>query len=175
MSRIRGRNTSPERLLRKLLWKEGLRYRLQLRTLGCRPDLVIPAARVVVFIDGCFWHGCPEHYVRPRSRNAFWDSKLTENVARDRRQTLALDAAGWRVIRIWEHELLEAPERVAKRVLSGMKRGTRTTPLSMRVVRVEVLDAAQNLERRFLEELRSSKIASVDERRRSTRKTGRVR
>ncbi|HYO69174.1 MAG TPA: very short patch repair endonuclease, partial [Archangium sp.] len=79
MSRIRGKDTSPERLLRSALWRAGLRFRLQSRTPYGRPDVVFSKARVAVFIDGCFWHGCPDHYVRPRTRNDFWSSKLLEN------------------------------------------------------------------------------------------------
>src|SRR5687768_10638296 len=106
MSRIRGRNTAPEIRLRQLLWRRGLRYRLAVRVSNVRPDLVFTGARLAVFVDGCFWHGCPEHYVRPRSSNAkFWAQKLQDNVSRDERQTLRLEADGWRVLRVWEHEL----------------------------------------------------------------------
>ena len=104
MSRIRGSDTTPELLLRQRLWSDGLRYRLKYKVPAGRPDLVFPGARVVVFMDGCFWHGCPDHYVRPSSRSTFWAQKLAENVERDQRQTRELEAAGWRVIRIWEHE-----------------------------------------------------------------------
>ena len=60
-----------------------------------------------VFVDGCFWHGCPDHYVRPRTKNEFWDAKLKENVDRDRRQTVELTQLGWRVVRVWEHQVWE--------------------------------------------------------------------
>ncbi len=82
MSRIRGGNTNPERIVARALWAAGLRYRLRLSRLAGRPDIVFTGARLAVFIDGCFWHGCPEHYVRPRSRSVFWRRKLRENVAR---------------------------------------------------------------------------------------------
>src|SRR4051794_31349953 len=104
MSRIRGANTTPELIVRRGLWKCGLRYRLHAKTPGGKADIVVPSAKFALFIDGCFWHGCPEHYVRPGSRNEFWDAKLRENVDRDRRQTLKLDAEGWTVVRVWEHE-----------------------------------------------------------------------
>ncbi len=107
MSRIRGRNTRPELALRSALWAGGLRYRLHVRTPHGRPDIVFPAKKVAVFIDGCFWHGCPWHYVRPRSRGEFWASKLRQNVERDRHQTGDLESAGWRVVRVWEHELAD--------------------------------------------------------------------
>ena len=101
MSRIRGRNTRPERRLRQALWAAGLRYRKHAKTPVGRPDLVFVGPRVAVFVDGCFWHGCPRHYVRPRSRTDFWSRKLRENVDRDRRQTLELHVRGWTVVRIW--------------------------------------------------------------------------
>jgi DNA mismatch endonuclease (patch repair protein) len=106
MSRIRGRDTSPEVRLRHAVWRLGLRYRLNQRVVGVRPDFVVPRLKLAVFVDGCFWHGCPEHYVRPRSSTAdFWASKLAQNVARDERQFKRLQAEGWCVVRVWEHEV----------------------------------------------------------------------
>src|SRR5215475_6215393 len=86
MARIRGAHTSPEVELRSLLWRSGLRYRLHVKALPGRPDLVLSRSRVAVFVDGCFWHGCPDHYVRPRSRTRFWAEKLSQNVQRDCQQ-----------------------------------------------------------------------------------------
>jgi DNA mismatch endonuclease (patch repair protein) len=106
MSRIRGRDTSTEVKLRHEVWRLGLRYRLNKRVAGIKPDFIFPGIKLAVFVDGCFWHGCPDHYVRPRSSNAaFWASKLSLNVARDERQIQRLKAEGWRVIRVWEHEV----------------------------------------------------------------------
>jgi len=106
MSRIRGRDTSPEVELRHAVWRLGLRYRLNQRVAGIRPDFILPGVRLAVFVDGCFWHGCPDHYVRPRSSTAeFWASKLRQNVTRDERQSKHLQAEGWLVIRVWEHEV----------------------------------------------------------------------
>src|SRR5262245_51945914 len=116
MARIRPRDTSPERLLRKHLWNAGLRYRLHVPTPAGRPDIVFVSRRVAVFVDGCFFHGCPDHYVRPRSSCAFWAEKLAANVRRDIDQTRELERLGWRVCRIWEHEVFENPSRVAKRI-----------------------------------------------------------
>ena len=111
MSRIRGTNTSPERVLRAALWRNGLRYRLHAKTPVGRPDVVFPGRKVAVFIDGCFWHGCPEHY-RAATRNAeFWRDKIEGNKNRDVETTEALRSAGWAVIRVWEHE---APESAAE-------------------------------------------------------------
>src|SRR5262245_41107618 len=100
MSRIRGKDTAPELALRHALWHRGLRYRKSVRVLGVRPDLTFLRAKLAVFVDGCFWHGCPEHYVRPRSESrAFWASKLRNNTDRDERQTRALEEQGWTVVR----------------------------------------------------------------------------
>ena len=112
MSRIKAEDTSPELTIRKGLWAAGYRYRLHFKTPGGKADLVIPSIKFALFIDGCFWHGCPEHYVRPRTKHEFWDAKLTENTTRDRKQTLALEAEGWLVLRVWEHEVVENPGTV---------------------------------------------------------------
>jgi len=116
MSRIRSSDTQPELILRRALWSTGQRYRLNLKIEGVRPDIVFPAERMVVFVDGCFWHGCPSHYVRPRNRQQFWASKLSSNVARDRRQTALLRDAGWKVVRLWEHDIRSDSASAAKRV-----------------------------------------------------------
>ena len=75
-----------------------------------RPDFIFPKLRLAVFVDGCFWHGCPEHGTKPKGNAAFWRKKLTANVARDRRADRALRRSGWRVLRIWEHELARKRE-----------------------------------------------------------------
>lgn len=175
MSRIRGKDTSPERIIRRRLWAAGLRYRLQAKTPGGRADLVVPGQKLAIFIDGCFWHGCPEHYVRPRSRNEFWDAKLAENVSRDRRQTLLLDTLGWRVVRVWEHEVHEAPEEVVGRILADAHQEKAPRRYNWRVARVELLDSIGDLERRHLEDLRDGRLQRIEERRRTTKKLGRVR
>lgn len=104
----RGRDTRPELAVRSLLHGMGLRYRLGLRLsvgdVRVRPDITFTRRRVAVFVDGCFWHGCPEHQRKPRSNVDYWKPKLDANVARDRRVDAALLAAGWRVVRVWEHE-----------------------------------------------------------------------
>jgi DNA mismatch endonuclease, patch repair protein len=175
MARIRGQNTSPEVALRKALSAAGVRYRLHVKTPGGKADIAIPSKRVALFIDGCFWHGCPEHYVKPRSSSPFWDAKLTENTSRDRRQTLKLDAEGWVALRVWEHELRENPAKVTARILDALATGRVRKTKSWRVVRVDWLDPEKVLERRFCEDLRNPEIRRVEERARSTKKVGRVR
>jgi len=103
MSRVRGQDTKPEMQIRRGLHARGLRYRLQGRDLPGRPDLVFPKYRVVIFVHGCFWHfhGCGLSKV-PKTREEFWTKKLLKNQARDRQSSSQLQAAGWRVLWIWE-------------------------------------------------------------------------
>lgn len=115
MSRIRGSDTKPEVVLRSALWRRGLRYRKKTRLRG-KPDIVFPTERVVVFVDGCFWHRCPEHQTRPAANAEFWDNKLSGNVARDRHVDAALEAEAWTVVRVWEHEVERELESVTLRV-----------------------------------------------------------
>ena len=117
MSRIKGRDTKPELALRRALWAVGLRYRLRVKLPG-KPDMVFPSARLAVFVDGCFWHGCPVHAVRPETNVAFWESKISGNVARDREVTDELTAAGWNVFRFWEHEIANDLGRIVEAIQS---------------------------------------------------------
>lgn len=107
MQSNRRRETSPELAVRRLLHARGLRYRVDVPLdfdRRRRADIVFPAARLVVFIDGCFWHGCPEHYSVPATNAEFWATKRTKNMARDIETTSRLESAGWHVMRFWEHE-----------------------------------------------------------------------
>ena len=123
MSRIRSRDTRPEMLLRRALWSAGLRYRVHGPGLPGRPDVVFPGRKVVVFVDGCFWHGCPLHYRTPPSPGPYWSAKLARNVGRDARDTAALETAGWRVVRVWEHEVREPLDAVVGRVRIALEGG----------------------------------------------------
>lgn len=104
MSRNRGRNTKPEVTLRKACWALGIRYVLDSRLPG-RPDFVLPRCKVAVFVDGCFWHGCPEHYHAPATRADFWAKKIEATRQRDVSVARELETAGWKVVRIWEHSV----------------------------------------------------------------------
>ncbi|MFC8405296.1 very short patch repair endonuclease [Streptomyces griseoincarnatus] len=120
----RGKDTGPEVALRKELYRRGLRYRVDTRPIPGvrrRADLVFLGARVAVFVDGCYWHGCPEHY-RPATKNAeFWQRKINGNRDRDRETNEILRAAGWTVIRVWEHEA----SRTAADLISEVVRARR--------------------------------------------------
>lgn len=104
-------DTKPEVALRKALHRMGFRYRKDLRLdlgdIKVRPDIVFTAKKVAVFVDGCFWHVCPEHGRQPTTNEWYWTPKLRRNMERDRRVNAALEAAGWRVVRLWEHESLD--------------------------------------------------------------------
>lgn len=173
MARIRGGNTRPERILRSALWVRGLRYRLRYPLPAGQADLVFPSARLAVFIDGCFWHGCPEHYVRPRTRPAFWSRKLRTNVERDARQTMELEGGGWTVLRIWEHRVFTELESVITEVLDALS-GPSSAELSvrtqLRVVSAEPLDEEENVELWTLVALGDPSRAATVRRKRSTRK-----
>lgn len=125
MSRIQGKNTLPEIRLRRAAWALGLRYRLH-RPIGItRPDLVFTGAKVAVFVDGCFWHCCPLHSVMPKNNREFWQKKLSRNVQRDAEATQFLIAAGWRVLRFWEHEIEDSAEACARQIVKQVRRAHR--------------------------------------------------
>ena len=120
MSRQRRVGTKPEIALRKELHRRGRRYfvdRAPLPGMRRRADLVFPRLRVAVYVDGCFWHRCPEHATFPKKNARWWAEKLAGNVARDRDTDARLAAAGWTVVRIWEHE---DPIRAADRVQAAL-------------------------------------------------------
>lgn len=103
----RGRDTQPEVEIRRLVHASGLRYRVDARPVASirrRADLVFIGPRVAVFVDGCFWHRCPEHGTSPKSHADYWTAKLDRNVERDRETDSMLRDAGWLVVRVWEHE-----------------------------------------------------------------------
>lgn len=109
MSRVRSVDTKPEMLVRRTLWRAGLRYRLHDRNLPGKPDIVFKAKRVAVFVHGCFWHGhegCPRHRI-PKTRSEWWAAKIARNKERDEAAMKALTVMGWRVIVLWECELPE--------------------------------------------------------------------
>ncbi len=116
MSRIRSTDTGPEIALRRALWSKGLRYR---KYYGPEKiDIAFPSRKLAIFVDGCFWHGCPEHSHLPKSNEAYWLPKLKRNIERDRAKEARLKAEGWTVIRVWEHSVNDASalEAICKNV-----------------------------------------------------------
>jgi DNA mismatch endonuclease, patch repair protein len=123
MASIRGRgNKSTELMLVALLREQRIKgWRRNLQLPG-KPDFSFPKQRVAIFVDGCFWHGCPHCYKRPRTREQYWSAKIIRNQKRDRKVCRILRASGWRVFRIWEHEL-KAPAKCLSRLLRLTKNG----------------------------------------------------
>ncbi|MFF5895758.1 very short patch repair endonuclease [Streptomyces argenteolus] len=122
MRRQARRDTAPEVAVRKLLHASGYRYRLNERVPHMRRrtiDIAFGSAKVAVFMDGCFWHGCPDHATQPKSNSEWWREKLDRNMARDTETTAHLIAEGWTVLRFWEHE---SAERVAEQVRQTVDR-----------------------------------------------------
>jgi DNA mismatch endonuclease (patch repair protein) len=128
----RKRDTRPERAVRSALHAKGMRYRTDMKIgegrSAPRPDIVFTRAKVAVFVDGCYWHGCPRHGTSPRTNSGYWKAKISRNRARDLENNDTLNAGGWHVIRVWEHEdaeesanLIEAAVRdaSARRVVRG--------------------------------------------------------
>lgn len=122
MQRVRQRNTSAESLLRRELRSRGLRYRIQVPVVA-KPrrvaDIAFIGVRVAVFVDGCFWHGCPQHATWPKQNAEFWRSKILANQERDRDTDARLKADGWFVVRVWAHE---APSKAASRIAKVIER-----------------------------------------------------
>ncbi|OPZ16182.1 MAG: Very short patch repair protein [candidate division BRC1 bacterium ADurb.BinA364] len=123
MRRVRGRDTSAEWRLRRALWARGLRgYRIDSRRLPGRPDAAYSRWKLAIFVDGCFWHGCPDHCRMPNSNRAYWEAKIGRNIARDRRTDAELASMGWRVLRIWEHEVKADPAAAAMKAERALRR-----------------------------------------------------
>ena len=114
-------DTEPELRLRLRLWRDGLRYRKHPRIVNTRPDFAFVGLRIAVFVDGCFWHGCPVHYVAPVNNAVFWREKLRRNQTRDHLVTERLTKAGWRVVRVWECEVNRQLQRVTENILKLAK------------------------------------------------------
>jgi DNA mismatch endonuclease (patch repair protein) len=140
MQANRRRDTKPELALRSALHRAGFRYRVDYRIDlpggRVRPDIVFTRKRIAVFVDGCFWHCCPEHGSRPSINQSYWSPKLARNVERDARNTKLLREADWTVVRIWEHESVpSALTRVTEAVMTcaAGKFGTQKSRLASAV------------------------------------------
>lgn len=124
MAATPGRDNPHERALRSALHRRGLRFRLHRRILTNSRrtvDIVFPRARVAVFLDGCFWHGCPSHGTWPKNNADWWRAKIEANIARDRDTDRRLEELGWSVIRVWEHEPIDVAADRLKHALRGIE------------------------------------------------------
>jgi DNA mismatch endonuclease (patch repair protein) len=118
MSAIHSENTKPEIALRKALWAKGLRFR---KYYGEEKiDIAFPKPKIAIFVDGCFWHGCPIHSHLPKSNEKYWIPKLKKNIERDHAKNERLKTEGWKVLRFWEHELTNR-DKIIKRIESELK------------------------------------------------------
>ena len=115
MSKVKSKNTELEISFRKRLWNKKNHYRLHYKITG-KPDLVFVSRRVAIFIDSCFWHKCPLHHRQPNSNKDYWIPKLKRNEERAKEVNKTLLRKGWKVVRIWEHEIKENKERCIKRI-----------------------------------------------------------
>lgn len=123
MTRIKSRDTKPELILRRLLCSKGVRgYRLNVKLPG-KPDIVFTKYRTAIFIDGCFWHRCPQCFKQPENNRDFWTQKINGNVERDKKVNAQLKKQGWMVIRFWEHLLRKNPHSVFIKVKNVLKKG----------------------------------------------------
>jgi DNA mismatch endonuclease (patch repair protein) len=116
------KNTAPELLLRRRLYALGLRYRIHARPVGAvrrEADIVFTKAKVAVFVDGCFWHCCPDHGTQPLKNSEWWAAKFARTVARDADTNARLTDAGWCVVRVWEHE---DPSAASQKVVDALRR-----------------------------------------------------
>jgi len=125
MSTLARRDTKPEVDLRRALHSRGLRFRVQLKVPVNRRrtiDIAFTRVRLAVYVDGCFWHGCPEHHVLPRTNATWWEWKLDLNRRRDRSTNEELRAAGWHVLRLWEHTPTDAAADAVARIYCDLRR-----------------------------------------------------
>ena len=128
MASVKKSHTKLEERLAAVLDGEGLAgYRRYAAELPGSPDFVFDAARLAVFLDSCYWHGCPQHLRMPQTNVAYWEQKIERNRARDRRQNRELKARGWRVLRLWEHEL-RAPAGALRRIRRALAAKTDAAP-----------------------------------------------
>jgi len=120
MSKVRSKNTQLELSFRKKLWEKGFRYRLYYKIAG-KPDLAFVSKKVAVFIDSCFWHKCPIHHREPSSNKEYWVPKFKRNEERAKEVNKNLKKNGWKVIRIWEHEIKKNQENCIKKIIKYLK------------------------------------------------------
>ena len=129
MSRIRAKDTKPEIAVGRILWANGIRYRKHAKSVPGTPDMSNRSRRLAVFVDGCFWHGCPRCYREPSTNTSFWREKIRRNQERRKRVRTELRRMGFCVVEIWEHDT-GSPERVMGRVRTAMRRSGRTGRVS---------------------------------------------
>ncbi len=116
MASIRGKNTKPELIIRKLLWSMGKRYRIHDKSVYGTPDISHKTKRVAIFIDGCFWHGCRKCYIQPKTNTVFWKKKIERNHKRRADVKHDLKRKNWKILPFWEHEVYKNPQKVVNEI-----------------------------------------------------------
>ncbi|MBU1088352.1 very short patch repair endonuclease [Patescibacteria group bacterium] len=120
MSKVKEKDSQIEIVLRKALWKKGIRYRKNVKKNFGNPDLVLAKYKTVIFVDSCFWHGCPKHYRAPSTKIIFWKKKLEQNKKRDKEVNLHYKKTNWQIIRIWEHEIKRSLKTVVLKIIKKL-------------------------------------------------------
>ncbi|MCY8698783.1 very short patch repair endonuclease [Bacillus spizizenii] len=105
MKAVKSKNTKIEKVVSKEIWRRGIRFRKNVKNLKGKPDIAIKKYKIVIFIDSCFWHGCPLHGRIPKSNVEFWNNKIKRNIERDKSINQYYTRKGWNILRIWEHDL----------------------------------------------------------------------
>lgn len=123
LAQVRSKGTRPEVILRKLLWQNGLRGYRKHPPLPGKPDLVFPRCKLAIFVDGCFWHGCPAHFKMPTNNADYWAEKIERNQRRDGLVQETLERMNYRVLRLWEHEVKREPETVLRKIMEALRQG----------------------------------------------------
>ncbi|MFE4573072.1 very short patch repair endonuclease [Paenibacillus chitinolyticus] len=129
MKAVKGKNTLLEAKVTKALWHKGVRFRKNVKSLIGKPDIAIKKLKLVVFLDSCFWHGCPIHCKVPKSNVEFWKLKIDRNIKRDLEVTRHYREIGWDIIRIWEHELKDNFEGEVNKIIDIIKERTQAKKL----------------------------------------------
>lgn len=120
MSSIRSKDTTIELEIRKRLYKGGFRYRKNVSNMPGKPDIVFLGKKLVIFCDSCFWHGCTKHFRPPKSNQSYWLPKIKRNVERDKRIVKEYRKQGWAVLRFWEHEIQNHPNKVIRKIKTAL-------------------------------------------------------
>lgn len=116
MTSIKGKNTAPELTIRKLLWKNGIRYRIHNRKILGTPDISNKKRKIAIFIDGCFWHGCSNCYKEPTTNVKYWRDKIEKNQLRREQVKINLSKEKWTILQFWEHEINKDPNAIIKHI-----------------------------------------------------------
>lgn len=120
MASIKGKNTKPEIIIRKMLWAYGFRYRIHDKTIFGNPDISNKSKKIAIFVDGCFWHGCDRCYKEPKTNTDFWKNKITNNKKRRIKVKKELRKENWNVLELWEHEINQTPKKIESKLKKFM-------------------------------------------------------